>query len=40
MEVMGMAMTDAQVEEAIKEADTNGDGKINYAEFAAAMKRG
>ena len=39
MEVMGMPLTDAQVQEGIKEADTNGDGKINYAEFVAAMKK-
>jgi calmodulin len=38
MEVMGLALTDAEVEEAIKEADVDGDGMINYSEFARMMK--
>jgi len=33
----GADVTDEQVEQAMKEADTNGDGVINYAEFARVM---
>ncbi len=38
MEVMGLALTDAEVDEAIKTADVDGDGMINYSEFARMMK--
>ena len=38
MEFIGTPMTDVEVEEAIKEADVNGDGMINYEEFARMMK--
>lgn len=38
MKFLGTEMTDAEVEEAIKEADINGDGMINYEEFARMMK--
>ena len=37
LESMGTSLTDEQVQQAIQEADTNGDGVINYAEFARMM---
>ena len=37
MAKLGEAMTDAQVDELISEADANGDGEISYAEFEKIM---
>ena len=39
MEAMGVTMTDEEVQAAIKEGDTNGDGVINYEEFANMLMR-
>jgi calmodulin len=39
MEVMGMALTEVELEAAMKEADVNGDGMINYAEFVRMAHR-
>ncbi|XP_069114961.1 uncharacterized protein [Argopecten irradians] len=36
---LGEKMDDEEVEEMIKEADLDGDGKINYSEFVAMMTR-
>ena len=35
--IMGADVTDEQVEQSMKRADTNGDGVLDYAEFARAM---
>ena len=37
MTTLGEKLTDEEVDEMIKDADTNGDGKINYAEFTFAL---
>ena len=34
----GEDLTDAEVNELIKEADTSGDGRVTLEEFKAAMK--
>jgi len=34
---MGEKMSDAEVDEMLAEADVDGDGQINYAEFAAKL---
>ncbi|XP_033736475.1 calmodulin-A-like isoform X1 [Pecten maximus] len=36
---LGEKMDDDEVEEMIKEADLDGDGRINYSEFVAMMTR-
>jgi len=38
MSSLGESLTDEEVEEMIKEADTDGDGQINYMEFVKMMK--
>ncbi|XP_060577956.1 calmodulin-beta-like [Ruditapes philippinarum] len=35
---LGEKLTDEEVDEIMKEADTDGDGQINYKEFAAMLK--
>jgi Ca2+-binding EF-hand superfamily protein len=35
---LGEKMTDKEVEQMIKEADTDGDGQVNYDEFVLMMK--
>ncbi|XP_062214630.1 calmodulin-like protein 4 isoform X3 [Phragmites australis] len=35
---LGEQMTDEEVEQMIKEADTDGDGQVNYDEFVLMMK--
>ncbi|KAL6637834.1 hypothetical protein ACP70R_025406 [Stipagrostis hirtigluma subsp. patula] len=35
---LGEKMTDEEVEQMIKEADTDGDGQVNYDEFVLMMK--
>ncbi|KAJ1645557.1 hypothetical protein LPJ64_002847 [Coemansia asiatica] len=37
MTSLGERLTDAEVDEMIKEADADGDGKINYEEFVKMM---
>ncbi|XP_076805663.1 neo-calmodulin-like [Clavelina lepadiformis] len=37
MTTLGEKLTDEEVDEMIKDADTNGDGKINYNEFSFAI---
>lgn len=37
MSNIGEALTDEQIAEMIKEADTDGDGRINYEEFLKMM---
>jgi len=37
MTTLGEKLTDEEVEEMIKDADINGDGKINYTEFTFTM---
>jgi len=34
---LGEKLTDEEVDEMIREADINGDGQINYAEFVQMM---
>ncbi len=34
---LGEKLTDAEVDDMIKDADKNGDGKVDYKEFAAMM---
>ncbi|KAH7962908.1 hypothetical protein HPB52_018617 [Rhipicephalus sanguineus] len=38
MTALGEQLTDEEVHEMIREADMDGDGQINYHEFAAVMK--
>ncbi|KAK3146127.1 hypothetical protein QOZ80_3AG0216670 [Eleusine coracana subsp. coracana] len=38
MTSLGEKMTDEEVEQMIKEADTDGDGQVNYDEFVLMMK--
>ena len=35
---LGEKMTDQEVEQMIREADTDGDGLVNYDEFVLMMK--
>uniref|UniRef100_A0A453LRC9 EF-hand domain-containing protein n=1 Tax=Aegilops tauschii subsp. strangulata TaxID=200361 RepID=A0A453LRC9_AEGTS len=35
---LGEKMTDEEVEQMIREADTDGDGQVNYDEFVLMMK--
>jgi Ca2+-binding EF-hand superfamily protein len=35
---LGEKMTDEEVEQMIKEADTDGDGQVKYDEFVLMMK--
>ena len=37
MTSLGEKLTDEELNEMIKEADTNRDGKVDYAEFLAMM---
>ena len=37
MTTLGEALSAEEVDEMIKDADTNGDGKINYTEFTFAI---
>jgi len=37
VEAMGMTITDEEVQETLEEADANGDGVINYEEFASML---
>jgi Ca2+-binding EF-hand superfamily protein len=39
MENLGERLTDEEVEDMVKEADTDGDGEINYKEFCRMMFR-
>ncbi len=34
---LGEKLTEAEVDDMIKDADKNGDGKVDYKEFAALM---
>jgi calmodulin len=38
MRSLGMQLTDAECNEMIKEADTDGNGQIEFAEFKKIMK--
>jgi len=38
MRELGQNLTDDEIESMMKEADTNGDGKIDYQEFLKMMK--
>lgn len=40
MTSLGEKMSSEEVDDMIREADKNGDGKINYAEFVHALKNG
>lgn len=37
MDMLGEKLSDAQIDEMMKEADTNGDGEIDFSEFRLMM---
>ena len=39
MNNLGEKLTDAEIEEMIREADLDGDGQVSYDDFANMMKR-
>ena len=38
MSKLGEKLTDGEIDEMMKEADTDNDGRVNYNEFLAMMK--
>ena len=38
MTKLGEKLTDGEIDEMMKEADTDNDGRVNYNEFLAMMK--
>ena len=38
MAKLGEKLTDGEIDEMMKEADTDNDGRVNYNEFLAMMK--
>lgn len=38
MQSLGETLTDADIEDMMKEADTDNDGRVNYDEFVNMMK--